>query len=207
MSSCNEFAEFACRLTLETGAPPHHLLPHVRRLRRLATSHARRCAVQCNGCPTCQGYGFVEPGQGRPIGCEADAIAGARPCPTCQTDTIEEAIRGVCRDLTQLRRSIQQDAIKRGEDLATAEKWDSRAMGVESHPLAVAAFLRVVWASVPERTGIEGLFAGVHLPNGGEFVPIFTYDPRGATVKLHLPSGATNSFGGEGWCVPTSGRA
>jgi hypothetical protein len=80
-------------------------------------------------------------------------------------------------------------------------------MGVESHPLAVAAFLRVVWASVPERTGIEGLFAGVHLPNGGEFVPIFTYDPRGATVKLHLPSGATNSFGGEGWCVPTSGRA
>lgn len=27
-------------------------------------------------------------------------------------------------------------------------------------------------------------------------------DPRGATVKLKLPSGKTNDFGGEGWCPP-----
>jgi hypothetical protein len=32
---------------------------------------------------------------------------------------------------------------------------------------------------------------------------IFSGDPRGATVKLILPNEATNSMGGEGWCVPT----
>lgn len=29
-------------------------------------------------------------------------------------------------------------------------------------------------------------------------------DPRGATVKIELPSGRTNSLSGEGWCVPGS---
>lgn len=35
--------------------------------------------------------------------------------------------------------------------------------------------------------------------------PIFSGDPRGACVKLILPSGKHNSFGGEehGYCVPT----
>lgn len=33
---------------------------------------------------------------------------------------------------------------------------------------------------------------------------IFSGDPRGATVKLTFPDGATNDFGSEGWCVPTS---
>ena len=28
-------------------------------------------------------------------------------------------------------------------------------------------------------------------------------DPRGSTVKLILPNKASNSMGGEGWCVPT----
>lgn len=32
--------------------------------------------------------------------------------------------------------------------------------------------------------------------------PIFSGDPRGCTVKLALPSGDSNSWGGEGWCVP-----
>lgn len=32
---------------------------------------------------------------------------------------------------------------------------------------------------------------------------IFSGDPRGATCKLVLPNKATNSFGGEGWCIPT----
>lgn len=31
----------------------------------------------------------------------------------------------------------------------------------------------------------------------------FSGDPRGATVKLILPDGATNDWGSEGWCVPT----
>jgi hypothetical protein len=33
---------------------------------------------------------------------------------------------------------------------------------------------------------------------------ILSGDPRGATVKLKLPSGKSNSWGGEGWCVPNS---
>jgi hypothetical protein len=32
---------------------------------------------------------------------------------------------------------------------------------------------------------------------------IFSGDPRGCTVKLTFPDGATNDFGQEGWCVPT----
>jgi hypothetical protein len=35
-------------------------------------------------------------------------------------------------------------------------------------------------------------------------VPIFSGDPRGNTLKLKLPSGRTDSFGGDGFCVPTS---
>lgn len=33
--------------------------------------------------------------------------------------------------------------------------------------------------------------------------PIFSGDPRGTTVKLTLPNGATNDWGKEGWCIPT----
>lgn len=33
--------------------------------------------------------------------------------------------------------------------------------------------------------------------------PLFSGDPRGATVKLRLPSGYSDSWGGEGFCVPT----
>jgi hypothetical protein len=32
--------------------------------------------------------------------------------------------------------------------------------------------------------------------------PIFSGDPRGCTVKLRLPSGRTDDFGGTGVCVP-----
>ena len=32
---------------------------------------------------------------------------------------------------------------------------------------------------------------------------VFSGDPRGSTVKLHLPNGESNSWGGDGWCVPT----
>lgn len=33
-------------------------------------------------------------------------------------------------------------------------------------------------------------------------VPVFSGDPRGATVKLKLPSGRTNDWGNTGICVP-----
>ena len=32
--------------------------------------------------------------------------------------------------------------------------------------------------------------------------PVFSGDPRGCTVKLRLPSGRTDDFGGTGLCVP-----
>lgn len=34
-------------------------------------------------------------------------------------------------------------------------------------------------------------------------VPVFSGDPRGACVKLKVPSGRTNDWGQEGICVPT----
>jgi len=35
------------------------------------------------------------------------------------------------------------------------------------------------------------------------FMPCFSSDPRGATVKLKVPSGKTNDWGEVGVCVPT----
>ena len=54
---------------------------------------------------------------------------------------------------------------------------------------------------------VEHLFAGEHLRNGGEFHAVFSHDPRGATVKIQLPSGIHNTIGQDGFAVPTSGRA
>lgn len=34
-------------------------------------------------------------------------------------------------------------------------------------------------------------------------VPLFQNDPRGAVLKIRVPSGYTNDFGGEGICVPS----
>lgn len=33
---------------------------------------------------------------------------------------------------------------------------------------------------------------------------VFAGDPRGCTVKLTLPSGETNDWGKDGWCIPTN---
>lgn len=48
------------------------------------------------------------------------------------------------------------------------------------------------------RKRIEESAKGAGLPG-----VVFQGDPRGATVKLLLPSGATNDWGKEGWIVPT----
>ncbi len=39
---------------------------------------------------------------------------------------------------------------------------------------------------------------------GKGFEPVFGGDPRGATVKIRVPSNKTTDWGGEGVCVPTS---
>lgn len=38
-------------------------------------------------------------------------------------------------------------------------------------------------------------------PHG--ITPVYSGDPRGACVKLHVPSGKTNDWGQVGICVPT----
>lgn len=40
---------------------------------------------------------------------------------------------------------------------------------------------------------------------GPGFGAVFSGDPRGATVKITLPSGYSDSWGGEGLCVPVRG--
>lgn len=34
-------------------------------------------------------------------------------------------------------------------------------------------------------------------------LPVFSGDPRGAVLKIRVPDGYTNDFGGEGICVPS----
>lgn len=167
MSSCNEYAEFACHLTLATGAPPHLVLPIARRLRRLATTHQRRCETQCNGCWQCRGTGYVRPinpivtnppsvGAKYVKGCE-EGEPNARPCPTCSTDTTEAAIEATVAELEKLRIDNIRHA-RPGEP---------------------------------------------HAPIGGPLRAIFQHDPRGATVRLKLP---THREGDYGLAVPTSTR-
>lgn len=62
------------------------------------------------------------------------------------------------------------------------------------------------------RAAIAANYGALFVPDADAYARIarvnglieFSGDPRGATVKIKLPSGRTNSFGGEGWCVPNS---
>lgn len=49
------------------------------------------------------------------------------------------------------------------------------------------------------RDGIERLCAQYNM------TPKFSQDPRGACVKIKVPSGKTNDWGQKGICVPTRG--
>jgi len=51
--------------------------------------------------------------------------------------------------------------------------------------------------------GMERVINELLAKQGQGLVAIFQGDPRGVTVKVKLPSGATNDFGKEGICVPT----
>ena len=44
---------------------------------------------------------------------------------------------------------------------------------------------------------------GQVIANGYYCAPIFSGDPRGAVLKIRVPSGYSNSMGGEGICVPS----
>lgn len=43
----------------------------------------------------------------------------------------------------------------------------------------------------------------IHLP--GATINSYSLDPRGHAVKINLPNGRFNSFGGEGWGIPAIG--
>jgi hypothetical protein len=43
----------------------------------------------------------------------------------------------------------------------------------------------------------------IAIGENNHFMPCFSSDPRGATVKLKVPSGKTNDWGEVGVCVPT----
>ncbi|MCL4204621.1 MAG: hypothetical protein KJ000_19205 [Pirellulaceae bacterium] len=60
----------------------------------------------------------------------------------------------------------------------------------DGNPLPELARLRKVIEAAAKDAGCDVKFSG---------------DPRGSTVRLLLPSGESNSWGGEGWCVPTRG--
>jgi hypothetical protein len=102
MSACNDFAEMVAFLAQDTGAPPHQLMPLARRLRRLATNHQRRCVMECNGCPRCDGFSprpgvWVAPTHPPATEEERDR------CPMHGTDTLEDVIRATCAELDKFR--------------------------------------------------------------------------------------------------------
>lgn len=51
---------------------------------------------------------------------------------------------------------------------------------------------------------LEAKVSAVCLEIGAGCVPVFSGDPRGATVKLKVPSGRVTDWGGVGVCVPGS---
>jgi hypothetical protein len=50
---------------------------------------------------------------------------------------------------------------------------------------------------------LEAKIAAMCADEFAGFAPHFQHDPRGATVKLALPDGRSNSFAGACWCIPT----
>lgn len=52
------------------------------------------------------------------------------------------------------------------------------------------------------RRELEKLVGVIVRPLSDSVEVVFNNDPGGAALKLVLPSGRTNDFGGEGYCVP-----
>lgn len=60
---------------------------------------------------------------------------------------------------------------------------------------------------VEKRDGqIERRIRAIVASMGEGFGVVVSGDPRGCCVRLVLPSGKTNDWGREGWCVPVSER-
>src|SRR5262249_10274383 len=49
---------------------------------------------------------------------------------------------------------------------------------------------------------INQVCAEINFPVSTPLVAIFSNDPRGAVLKIRVPDGYTDDFGGEGICVP-----
>ena len=67
-----------------------------------------------------------------------------------------------------------------------------------------AKFCNVELTLADERANAEAQNAIVEMLKPYNVVPVFSGDPRGACVKLKVPSGRTNDCGGVGVCVATN---
>lgn len=54
-----------------------------------------------------------------------------------------------------------------------------------------------------EQYAPESLIEGIWMKDMTKCAPVFFGDPRGAVLKIRVPDGFSDSFGGEGICVPS----
>ena len=192
MSSCNDFAEFACHLALGTGAPPHLVMPLTRRLRRLATTHARRCETQCNGCHQCGGAGafaLLHDVLCTRIRDAREALA-ARGC-SGPPFMVHTGGCGECASCKAANASETCDCALGGP------KWHPSEGGARPCPqCSTDTVERAIEATCEELNKLAHEFDWGRDSEEDDFVPTFQHDPRGATVRLRVPSGASDSYGG-----------
>ena len=81
------------------------------------------------------------------------------------------------------------------------EHWSGCGCPDIDNPTSHHKVTRVARTSARSEARITALCAASS--NGRVFVPVFHGDPRGACVKLQVPSGTTDDWGREGICVPT----
>lgn len=119
---------------------------------------------------------------------ETDPPSDARPCPTCSTDTIEDAIKVTLESANELCLRIASEDRERAYKAGRAgEVYETR------NPSGAAAYVRGLYdgATNADRPTLERLA----LVEAGPLRPIFQYDPRGATVRIKLPTHREDDYG------------
>lgn len=174
--------QFVARLAQEYPAmPPGDVADLAGRIMRHGATYARLQEAMCNG-------DFpADNGERRTKVCPkcgngwAPASYVGDECPDCHR---ERLIAGICAQFPKRWRVLHDDKLQHVAD---------------SEGDAMAWLLSHQSASIHHATTHEGWkieAAGVS--------PIFNGDPRGATVKLSVPSGKTDDWGQVGICVPTA---
>jgi hypothetical protein len=121
----------------------------------------------------------------------------------------EEAIKAACAEFPKRVRVIKDDMTE-AERLVDAE--DRKRRGIDGPPYRVL-FVDKNETGANAYDYLHAIYSGsVH--NACQFEgyqlqvvgiePVFSGDPRGATVKLRVPSGKCDDWGQTGLCIPTS---